>query len=87
MPEAMREPVPTADDPQPEAQYIQDDTLLPYWPRDGHKELYAGKHKTTEMNVHDGCTIYGKNAWSSDPVPNAATTTTTARNNPPYNLR
>jgi hypothetical protein len=68
IPEAAREFVPTADDLDPDAQYILDGTLLPCWSWDGCKELYSGKHKTTGMNVQVGCTIYGKLAWISDPV-------------------
>jgi DDE superfamily endonuclease/Helix-turn-helix of DDE superfamily endonuclease len=60
--------VPTADDLDPEVQYIIDGTLLPCWSWTGHKELYSGKHKTTGMNVQVACTIYGKLAWISDPV-------------------
>ena len=66
--EAVREFVPTADDLDPDAQYILDGTLLPCWSWAGHKELYSGKHKTTGMNVQVACTIYGKLAWISDPV-------------------
>ena len=68
IPEATREFVPTADDLDPEAQYVLDGTLLPCWSWDGHDELYSGKHKTTGMNVQVACTIYGKLAWISDPV-------------------
>ena len=60
--------MPTADDLDPDAQYILDGTLLPCWSWDGHKELYSGKHKTTGMNLQVACTIYGKLAWISDPV-------------------
>jgi hypothetical protein len=59
--------VPTADELDPEAQYIVDGTLLPCWSWTGHKELYSGKHKTTGMNVQVACTIYGKLALISDP--------------------
>ena len=68
VPEATRQFVPTADDLDPDAQYILDGTLLPCWSWDGHKELYSGKHKTTGMNLQVACTIYGKLAWISDPV-------------------
>ena len=68
VPEATREFVPTADDLDPDAQYILDGTLLPCWSWDGHKELYSGKHKTTGMNLQVACTIHGKLAWISDPV-------------------
>ena len=44
IPEATREFVPTADDLDPDAQYILDGTLLPCWSWDGHQELYSGKH-------------------------------------------
>jgi len=68
VPEATREFVPTADDLDPDAQYILDGTLLPCWSWEGHQELYSGKHKTTGMNVQVACNIYGKLAWISDPV-------------------
>ena len=60
--------VPTADDLDPESQYIIDGTLLPCWSWKGQKELYSGKHKTTGLNLQIACTIYGKLAWASDPV-------------------
>ena len=68
IPEAVREFVPTADDLDPDAQYILDGTLLPCWSWSGQNELYSGKHKTTGMNVQVACTIYGKLAWISDAV-------------------
>jgi hypothetical protein len=68
IPEATAQYVPTADDLDPEAQYIVDGTLLPCWSWAGHKELYSGKHKTTGMNVQFACTLYGKVAWISDPI-------------------
>ena len=67
IPDAVREFVPTADDLDPDAQYLLDGTLLPCWSWAGRKELYSGKHKTTGMNVQVACTIYGKLAWISDP--------------------
>jgi hypothetical protein len=60
--------VPTADELDPEVQYIVDGTLLPCWSWAGHKELYSGKHKTTGMNVQVACTAYGDLAWISDPI-------------------
>ena len=60
VPEATCEFVPTADDLDPDAQYILDGTLLPCWSWDGHKELYSGKHKTTGMNLQVACTILRK---------------------------
>jgi hypothetical protein len=83
VPEATREFVPTADDLDPDAQYILDGTLLPCWSWEGHHELYSGKHKTTGMNVQVACNIYGKLAWISDPV-NGSRHTTTASKNPAY---
>ena len=67
-PRSVREFVPTADDLDPDAQYILDGTLLPCWSWAGRPELYSGKHKTTGINVQVACTIYGKLAWISDPV-------------------
>jgi hypothetical protein len=65
IPESISEFVPTADDLDPDAQYILDGTLLPCWSWDGRKELYSGKHKTTGMSVQVACTIYGKLASMS----------------------
>src|SRR5216683_5259144 len=66
---ALAEYAPTADELDPEVQYIVDGTLLPCWSWAGHKELYSGKHKTTGMNVQVACTITGRLAWISDPFP------------------
>lgn len=60
--------VPTADELDPDTQYIVDGTLLPCWSWAAHPELYSGKHKTTGMNIQLACTIYGQLAWISDPV-------------------
>ncbi len=60
--------VPTAEDLDPDTQYIYDGTLLPCWSWRQHKELYSGKHKTTGKNVQVACDLYGRLAWISDPV-------------------
>jgi DDE superfamily endonuclease/Helix-turn-helix of DDE superfamily endonuclease len=60
--------VPTADDLDPDTQYIVDGTLLPCWSWAAYPELYSGKHKTTGMKVQVACTICGELAWISDPV-------------------
>lgn len=60
--------VPTAEDLNPDTQYIYDGTLLPCWSWRGHRELYSGKHKTTGMNVQVACDLSGNLAWISDPV-------------------
>ena len=60
--------VPTADELDPDEQYIVDGTLLPCWSWAGHDELWSGKHKTTGMNVQVFCTLYGKPALISDPI-------------------
>ena len=65
---ALGEYIPTADELDPETQYIVDGTLPPCWSWADHEELYSGKHKTTGMNVQVACTVYGKLAWISDPV-------------------
>lgn len=49
--------VPTADDLDPDTQYIYDGTLLPCWSWRGHRELYSGKHKTTGKNVQVACNL------------------------------
>jgi DDE superfamily endonuclease/Helix-turn-helix of DDE superfamily endonuclease len=66
--ECMREFAPTADDLDPEAQYIVDGTLLPCWSWKDRPELYSGKHKATGVNVQVACSIYGHLSWISDPV-------------------
>jgi DDE superfamily endonuclease/Helix-turn-helix of DDE superfamily endonuclease len=65
----LREYVPTADELDPGACYIVDGTLLPCWSWRAHPELYSGKHKTTGMNVQVACTLAGRLAWISDPIP------------------
>jgi hypothetical protein len=60
--------VPTADELDPDTQYIVDGSLLPCWSWAVHPELYSGKHKTTGMNIQLACTLYGQLAWISDPV-------------------
>jgi hypothetical protein len=37
--------VPTAEDLDPDTQYIYDGTLLPCWSWRAHRELYSGRHK------------------------------------------
>ena len=46
--EATREFVPTADDLDPDAQYILDGTLLPCWSWAEYKELYSGNTRRPE---------------------------------------
>ena len=46
--------VPTAEDLDPDTQYIYDGTLLPCWSWREHRELYSGKHKTTVVNMNVG---------------------------------
>jgi hypothetical protein len=66
---ALADFVPTAEDLDPQEQYIVDGTLLPCWSWAGHRELYSGKHKTTGMNVQVACTLSGNLAWISDALP------------------
>jgi hypothetical protein len=66
--ESMREFAPTADDLDPDEQYIVDGTLLPCWSWKDRPKLYSGKHKTTGVNVQVACTVYGRLSWISDPV-------------------
>lgn len=65
----LKDFAPTADDLDPQEQYVADGTLLPCWSWAGHPELYSGKHKTTGMNVQVACTLSGRLSWISDPLP------------------
>jgi len=65
----LLEYVPTADDLDPGTCHLVDGTLLPCWSWRACPELYSGKHKKTGMNVQVACTIDGRCAWISDPVP------------------
>ena len=51
--------VPTAEDLDPDTQYIYDGTLLPCWSWREHRELYSGKRKTTGKNVQVACNLTG----------------------------
>jgi DDE superfamily endonuclease len=68
IPDATAGYVPTADELDPDEQYIVDGTLLPCWSWAGHDDLWSGKHKATGMNVQVFCTLYGKLALISDPI-------------------
>jgi hypothetical protein len=61
--------VPTVEELDDQTVYIVDGTLLPCWSWASHPGLYSGKHKTTGMNVQVACTLYGRLAWISDPIP------------------
>jgi DDE superfamily endonuclease len=65
----LAEFVPTAEELDPEAQYVVDGSLLPCWSWRSHPDLYSGKHKTTGMNVQFACTLDGELAWMSDSLP------------------
>ncbi len=67
--QALLDCVPTADDLDGGRQFIVDGTLLPCWSWAAHPDLYSGKHKTTGMKVLVACTLDGRLAWISDPVP------------------
>ena len=67
----LRKFVPTAEELDPQKQYVVDGTLLPCWSWAGHRELYSGKHKTTGLNVQVVCTLDGELAWISDPIDGA----------------
>ena len=66
---ALEENIPTADGLDPGAQPIVDGTLVPCWAWRDKPELYSGKHHTTGMNLQVACTLTGRLAWASDPVP------------------
>jgi len=65
----LAEFVPTADELDPERQYIVDGSLLPCWSWRSDPDLLSGKHTTTGMNVQFACTLDGQLAWISDPLP------------------
>jgi hypothetical protein len=67
--QALLEYIPSADQLSDGNQYIIDGTLLPCWSWAPRKDLNSGKHKTTGMNVLVACTLEGRLAWISDPVP------------------
>ena len=60
--------VPTAEELDPDTQYIVDGTLLPCWSWRSHRTLLSGKHKTTGLSVQVVCTLEGRLAWISDPI-------------------
>lgn len=57
------------EDLDPTAQFIIDGTLLPCWSWADHPENFSGKHHTTGLNVQVACTLGGRLAWVSDPMP------------------
>ena len=63
------EGVPTADDLDPDTQFIIDGTLLPCWSWREEEGLWSGKHRTTGLNILVACTLTGDLAWISDPMP------------------
>lgn len=69
--QALEDFVPTADDLDPQLQYVVDGTLLPCWSWRTEPQLYSGKHKTTGLNVQVACTLSGRLAWISDPFDGA----------------
>jgi hypothetical protein len=67
--QALAEFVPTAEDLDPQRQYVVDGTLLPCWSWQSNPELYSGKRKTTGLNLQFAASIEGRLAWISDPLP------------------
>lgn len=67
--QALGENIPTVEDLDPTAGLIVDGTLAPCWSWAGHRELYSGKHRTTGVNLQVACTLSGRLAWVSDPLP------------------
>ena len=65
----LEENVPTVDDLDPDTQLIVDGTLVPCWAWRDKPELYSGKHHTTGVNLQVACTLGGRLAWASDPLP------------------
>jgi hypothetical protein len=65
---AVDEFIPTAEELDPQRQYIVDGTLLPCWSWRSRRSLFSGKHKTTGLGVQVACTLEGALAWISDPI-------------------
>lgn len=65
----LAEFVPTAEELDPQEQYVVDGSLLPCWSWRSDPDLYSGIRKTTGMNVQFACTLDGELAWISDPLP------------------
>ena len=66
---ALEENIPTADDLDPDTRLIVDGTLVPCWAWRDKPELHPGKHHTTGVNLQVACTLAGRLAWASDPLP------------------
>ncbi|WP_208859920.1 transposase family protein [Rathayibacter tanaceti] len=64
----LRADLPTADDLDPNGQYILDGTLLPCWSWRDRPTLWPGKHTTTGFTVQVACDLSGRLVWVSDPV-------------------
>lgn len=71
--------VPTADDLDPATQLLIDGTLLPCWSWRTEPGLWSGKHKTTGLNIQVACTLDGRLAWVSDPLPGSTHDVTALR--------
>lgn len=71
--------IPTADDLDPNMQLLIDGTLLPCWSWRKHPGLWSGKHRTTGVNVQVACTLDGRLAWVSDPLPGSTHDVTALR--------
>jgi hypothetical protein len=67
--DALKEYVPTVEDLDPDRTYLIDGTLVPCWSWAGHPENYSGKHHATGVNIQVACTLTGRLAWISDPLP------------------
>lgn len=67
--QVLAEFVPTAEELDPQEQYIIDGSLLPCWSWRSDPDLYSGKRKTTGLNLQFACTLHGDLSWISDPLP------------------
>jgi hypothetical protein len=66
---ALKDWAPTADDLPDRTTYVVDGTLAPNWSWKKHPEDYSGKHRATGLNLQVACTLSGRLAWVSDPLP------------------
>lgn len=61
--------VPAVEDLYPTISYVVDGTLAPCWSWAGEPNLYSGKHHMTGGNLQVACTLTGRLAWVSPPLP------------------
>ena len=67
--QALQANVPVVEDLDPTARLVVDGTLLPCWSWKDGPDLYPGRHKATGLDIQVACTLTGRLARVSDPLP------------------